>query len=82
MKREAPVKLVSSLEGGGDFQPGPPRAERIPRGGAAPSQACSMWGASSTSVAASAFCVATDNMFHHLFSNANAVDFLSLGATS
>ena len=44
---------------------------RIPRGGAVPSQACSIWGASSTRVAAKAFCVATDIMLHHRFSHAN-----------
>ena len=55
---------------------------RIPRGGAVPSQACCMCGASSTRVAARVFSVATDIMFHHRFSHANAADFVSLGATS
>ena len=53
---------------------------RIPRGGAVPSQACSIWGASSTRVAAKAFCVATDIMLHHRFSHANAADLRRRGA--
>ena len=55
---------------------------RIPRGGAVPSQACSICGASSTRVAAKAFCVATDIMLHHRFSHANAADLRRRGAAS
>ena len=55
---------------------------RIPRGGAVPSQACSICGASSTRVAAKAFCVATDILLHHRFSHANAADLRRRGAAS
>ena len=51
-----------------------------PRGGPVPSHACSIRGASSTIVAARAFCTATESIPHQRFSHANAVDRRSRGA--
>ena len=61
---------------------GPSPCRRIPRDGVVPSQACSICGASSTSVAARAFCVATDIMLHHRFPQAKAADLRRRGAAS
>ena len=45
-----------------------------PSGGSDPSHACRRCGASSTRVAANAFCAATESIPHHRFSHANAVE--------